>query len=554
MFLTDGRQRGEMGSHPLVAALLSALVPGAGQMYAKRPLRAFVFFLPVVVLAIGVFTFASRGTMGMAELLVRPSFLSGVLAGNVLVLIWRIAAVIDAYLVTESTLDRSWMSITLALLLFAVAIPHLVGWSYGVQTISALQTVFVAAPAGELSPPLAATPPTSPTTTTESLQDPAPHLDPVEADQRSVRNYIFRPGIGDPAAIASWIDIIAPSTPVAPFVPFAERVNPDRLTILLVGGDAGPGREGLRTDTMIVATFELDTGRTALFGLPRNFKLVPLPKKLEHSFLDLEEEVIEKDLTDADEDGYPDSWVDTDGDGIPEEPPFESCLCFPTMLNKVHKYTQDWTTTYPSTPDPGLAALRDVIANLIDLPIDYYLMVKMEGFVKTIDALGGVDVMVKESYHVTVSSPEEGVPKATVNIDPGINHLDGLESLAYVRWRQGSSDYNRMRRQRCLVRAAATQANPVTLIKAFPKLIDLIEESITTDIPLTFLPDLIKIVGTIDFDDVATVGFVPPTYNSGRTPRKYPIPDVERIRAKVRQVLREGVASQSSTGASECAA
>jgi LCP family protein required for cell wall assembly len=538
-----------MGSHPLVAALLSALIPGAGQVYARRPLRGVAFFLPSLVLAFGMYDFVSRDAVGMATLLVQPSFLSGMLIVNVLIMGWRAAAVVDAYLTTASTVDRSWMPVTLTLVLVAVAVPHLIGWSYGARTIGALEAVFVAAPAGGAVVPLG----TPRIVFGDTLPDPATHLDPVEQDPRSVRNYLFRPGIGDPDAIAALGDILAPSAPGGPFLPFAELFDLERLTILLVGADAGPGREGLRTDTMIVATLDLASGQAALFGLPRNFKLVPLPHKLRNSFTELEERVIEKDLTDADEDGYPDAWIDTDGDGIPEEPLFESCHCFPTMLNKVHQYTQNWTSTYPNTPDPGLSALKDVLANLVDLPIDYYLMVKMEGFVKAIDAIGGVDVLVKRSYNVTVSSPEEGLPKATLNVEPGINHLNGLESLAYVRWRIGSSDYNRMSRQRCLIRAVTTQTATVKMLTAFPTLIGLFEESVTTDIPLTFLPELVKIAGSVDFNNVTTVGFVPPTYSAGRTPAKYPIPNVDRIRWKVRDVLENGV-TQGADGESECAA
>lgn len=538
-----------MGSHPLVAALLSALVPGAGQLYARRPLRALSVFLPAVVLAFGGYEFVSRGSVGMAVLLVQPSFLSGMLIVNVLILGWRAAAVIDAYLVTESTSDRSWMPIVLTLLLLGVAVPHVVGWSYGTKTISALETVFVTASTGREVVPLG----TPQSLLEDTLPDPAIDIEPIEQEPRSAGNLIFQPGIGDPDAIAALGNILAPPTPGGPFLPFAEHFNLERLTILLVGADAGPGREGLRTDTMIVATFDIASGEAALFSLPRNFKLVPLPANLRNSFIRLEERVIEKDLTDADEDGYPDAWIDNDGDGIPEEPAFESCHCFPTMLNKVHQYTQDWTRSYPYSPDPGLSALKDVIANLIDLPIHYYLMVEMEGFVKAIDAIGGVDVLIKEPYHVTVSSPEEGVAKATLNVEPGMNHLDGLESLAWVRWRMGSSDYSRMSRQRCLIRAVTTQAATVKMLTAYPKLIGLIEESVTTDIPLTFLPDLVKIAGAVDFDNVATVGFVPPTYSAGRTPAKYPIPNVERIRWKVRDVLENGVSAQSRTGESECA-
>lgn len=539
-----------MKRHPLVAALLSALIPGAGQLYARDPYRAAIVFSPTVLVLAGAWNITSRGTFGIAELLVQPSFLRGILTANAFVLAWRITAAVDAWLITGRTKQHGARSVVALVGLLAIlAVPQVIGWMYGAQTISALESVFVASP--EVIED------TGPTTPVPAFLDgPAvPHpvlANPPEADATSSRNMIFREGIGDPAAIAALVDIRAPATPVAPFLPLEERVNPDRLTILLVGGDAGPGREGLRTDSINVATIDLKTGSVAMFGFPRNLKHIPLPSNLRSSFIGYEERVIEKDLTDEDLDGFPDLWVDLDGDEIPDEPAFESCHCFPEMLNKVYGKTLDWDDKYANERDPGLAALRDVVSHLIDLPIDYYLMVEMAGFVRSIDAIGGIDVYVSNPYHVKVSSPEEGQPKAQINVEEGMNHLSGSESLAYARWRIGSSDYNRMGRQRCVMKAAATQADTVTLLRAFPTLLNLMEEYVTTDIPITFLPDLVRIAGTIDRDNVATVGFTPPTYSSGRTPGHYPIPNVSRIRWKVQEILEQGAPAQSNTGASEC--
>src|SRR5665811_187317 len=82
-------------------------------------------------------------------------------------------------------------------------------------------------------------------------------------------NLIFRPGFGDPEAVAVHPEIVFGRS-AAPFLPFEERVDPGRLTFLLAGGDAGPGRGGFRTDTIMVATVDLETGQAALFGIPRN--------------------------------------------------------------------------------------------------------------------------------------------------------------------------------------------------------------------------------------------------------------------------------------------
>ncbi len=536
---------------PLVAAALSALVPGAGQLYARDPYRAAIVFAPTVLVVAGVYGLASRGTFGLAELLVQPDVITRLLIANAVVLAWRLAASIDAFVIASRGQRRTTAaSAGLVALLGIMAIPQLIGWSYGAATISALNAVFVASPDPISDPGPFVVEPRYP----EHLFDiPDPGLiDIPEVDPRSMRNAIFRKDFGDPDAIAALGNILSPATPVAPFVPYLERVDKDRLTILVVGGDAGPGREGLRTDSTNVVSIDLRTGAVAMFGLPRNLKEVPLPENLSTTFIELEKEVREYDLTDADLDGYPDTWVDLDGDLIPDEPEFESCECFPAMLNEVYGETHDRHDLYPDEVDPGLAALRDVVSNLLDLHIDYYVMVEMAGFVRTVDAIGGIDVYVKRPYHVTVSSPEDGQPKASVSVEVGMNHLNGLEALAYARWRRGSSDYDRMGRQRCVIRAAATQADTITLIRSFPKLLDMMKTYVTTDIPISILPDLVKVAGTIDREQVATIGFVPPRYNDGRTPKKYPIPDVGRIRAKVRDVLANGVTGQTSTGVSEC--
>ena len=536
---------------PLIAAALSALVPGAGQLYARDPYRAALVFAPTILVVAGVYALSSRGAFGVAELLVQPEILTRLLIANAVVLAWRIAASVDAYFVASHGRERSRSALAgLVVLLVVMATPQLIGWSYGAATISTLNEVFVAAPEDVEDPGTTVVEPNWAPYLFE-IQHPA-FVDIPTVDPRSARNFIFRSDVGDPDAIAALGDILKPATPVAPFVPFRERIDLERMTILVVGGDAGPGRDGLRTDSINIVSVNLQTGAVAMFGLPRNLKEIPLPRHLSESFVELEMEVREYDLTDADLDGYPDTWVDLDGDLIPDEPEFESCECYPDMLNSVYGETHGWSSTYPNEVDPGLAALRDIVSHLLDLRIDYYVMVDMAGFVRTVDAIGGVDVYVERPYHVTVSSPEDGQPKASINVEVGMNHLDGMEALAYARWRRGSSDYDRMGRQRCVIRAAATQADTLTLIRAFPDLLDMMKTYVTTDIPIALLPDLVKVAGTIDRDQVATVGFVPPRYNDGRTPGKYPIPNVDRIQAKVRDVLENGVEVQSSSGESEC--
>lgn len=288
---------------------------------------------------------------------------------------------------------------------------------------------------------------------------------------------------------------------VAPWasVPDAGIAEADgRLTVLLIGGDAGPQRIGLRTDTMIVVTVDRETAQAALFGVPRNLVNVPLPEGPASAF---------------------------------------SCRCWPDLLNALYAYGWERPDLFPGGDNPGATALMGAIGELLGLPVDHYALVDMAGFVEVIDVLGGVEIDVPEEVLVRLSPPKEGEGWQVYDIKPGRQHLDGREALAYARSREGGSDYDRMLRQRCLIGAIAKEADAGSLLRRYPKLAKVAKASVTTDIPLDALPDLIELADRVETDRVIAVGFGPPDYVASLRADNYPVPSVERMRAAVQAAL-----------------
>ena len=68
-------------------------------------------------------------------------------------------------------------------------------------------------------------------------------------------------------------------------------------------------------------------------------------------------------------------------------------------------------------------------------------------------------------------------------IEPGQNqHLDGYRALWFARSRLSTDDYDRMRRQRCVIGAIVSQAQPAKVAEAFPTLAKAAKTNISTDI------------------------------------------------------------------------
>ena len=286
--------------------------------------------------------------------------------------------------------------------------------------------------------------------------------------------------------------------PDEPEITGQDWMQRDRLTVLLAGSDAGAGRVGARMDTMMVVSLDIETGRTTIFSVPRNYGDIPLP------------------------------------DDVAAVMGFNQ---FTGMLNSLYGTAQNYPGLAPDGRDPGMVALTGAISELLGLHIDYYAMVDMAGFIELVDAFGGVHIEVAEPLVVLIHSPIEGEGWHQFEIAAGDQTLDGRQALAYARSRTGTSDYDRMERQRCLVQAVTDQADLQTLLTTFPDLVDVIRERIETDVPLEMLPDMIMLRDIIDMDQVISYGFTPPNYLAGQSSEGHNLPAYDNILNTVRDVL-----------------
>ena len=252
-----------------------------------------------------------------------------------------------------------------------------------------------------------------------------------------------------------------------------------RYNILLLGGDAGKGRTGLRPDSLTVASVDAETGRTVLIGLPRNMEDVPFstgsPMRKR----------------------FPQGFSCDDG----------SC-----MLNAVYAYASTRKGLYPDgVKDPGAQATKEAAEGVTGLKINYYAMVDLKGFEALIDAVGGIRVDVKRRLPIG-----GGTSRIYGYIEKGENQLlDGRQALWFARSRSDSSDYDRMARQKCVTSALLNQLGPVAVLANFNRIAAAGKETVETDIPPSKVATMVELALKAKERPVSSVAFVPPTIDPG---------------------------------------
>jgi polyisoprenyl-teichoic acid--peptidoglycan teichoic acid transferase len=280
----------------------------------------------------------------------------------------------------------------------------------------------------------------------------------------------------------------------------ASGAHDGRYNVLLLGGDSGADRWGLRPDSITVASIDEKTGRTVLFGLPRNMLNFPFAK----------------------------------GSIMAEQFPRGYDCGTTCELNSLATWAADHKALFKGVAHPGVEATTEAVEGITGLKINYFAMVNLKGFRKMVDAVGGVTLNVRDRIPIGgVGAPVTGY------IKPGKRKLDGFETLWFARSRESADDYSRMARQKCVMNAMLQQLSPQTVVTKFEKITKASEELISTDLPLSEVDRFIELALKARSQPVRTVSFVPPMINTGH-------PDIAKIQDTVRAALAPKKAKKSS--------
>ncbi len=129
------------------------------------------------------------------------------------------------------------------------------------------------------------------------------------------------------------------------------------------------------------------------------------------------------------------------------------------------------------------------VQQLLDIPIDHWVIINFAGFQAMVDAVGGIEVDVTESMHY--EDPKDDNGGLYIHFEPGHYKLDGQKALEYARYRSGpDADIGRMRRQQEVIKLVLQKAmNPAIALRV-PQLISSLSNAIRTDLNL---PEILQL-------------------------------------------------------------
>lgn len=222
-----------------------------------------------------------------------------------------------------------------------------------------------------------------------------------------------------------------------------------RLRLVLMGADDRPGEVG-RSDTLMVLWLNPGQKRGAIMSIPRDLR------------------------------------VDIPGHGS-------------TKINHSYAYGGPKLTT-------------ETVQLLLNAPMDGYIKVNFEGFVKAVDLLGGVDLLVRDiEGKGRGMNYDDSWGNLHIHLTPGMHHMDGYTAMGFCRYRKsntgglGDGDGGRAERQQQFLRAILEQKLRVTNLPALMRAGGEVMKCVDTSLSWRECADLARLLKEMNSTDIKSV-------------------------------------------------
>lgn len=171
----------------------------------------------------------------------------------------------------------------------------------------------------------------------------------------------------------------------------------------------------------------------------------------------------------------------------------------------------------------GVALSRLTITQDFGIHINYYAWVGLDGFVKVINTVNGIDLDVihpitDDTYPDDVSNHTNDIyAYQRLYLPPGPQHLTGVQALEYVRSRHADlvGDFGRSARQQQILTQLKDKLNNPGIIEQLPALANDLAGVVKTDMQLSQVFDLMRFARNIDTNKIQRVTLGPPYSSTG---------------------------------------
>ena len=185
---------------------------------------------------------------------------------------------------------------------------------------------------------------------------------------------------------------------------------------------------------------------------------------------------------------------------------FVSILCNDINIIAIPRdvWLEDWVTKINSMYYyKGAEGLKNAVANIIGLPVDYYAIVNLDIFEDLVDALGGVEVNVP--YNMNYDDYAAGL---RIHLKEGPQLLDGEQAGGFVRFRRTErGDFDRIDRVKDLASAMLKKMKGSGLATAtkIPEIVKAFYKDVETNVDLATLLDLAKNIKNLKIKESVTL-------------------------------------------------